>query len=110
MDQKTADNAKAEQKSENKPSPMEECIQTLFMTFVKYAGGKNHLTYAEYEKLMNTEVPEFVQKQCPGTLKRLLKDVDNKNEDMIYFSEYFAIVAGLLNGCFQMHHIMKPRH
>lgn len=108
MDPKPAANAKTEPKSpENKPSLMEEAVQTLFTTFAKHSAGKDYLTYDQFEKLMSTEVPEFVEKQAPGTIKKLLKDVGNKSVEKIEFTDYFAVFAGLLNGCFQMHHLMK---
>ncbi|KAM9294228.1 protein S100-A10 [Gastrophryne carolinensis] len=82
------------------PSGLETAIETMMMTFHKYAGDKNYLNKDDLHKLMEAEFPEFLKNQNdPLAVDKIMKDLDQCRDGRVNYHSFFSLIAGLGIAC-----------
>lgn len=92
------------------PSDLEKAMESMIMVFHKYAtkdGDTNSLSRKELKELMENELAGFLKSQKdPGTVDKIMRDLDANGDGQVNFEEFVSLVVGLsiaCEQCYQMH-------
>ncbi|PWS23017.1 hypothetical protein DKP78_15365 [Enterococcus faecium] len=85
-------------------------MEMLIKVFHRYAseeGDTGTLSRKELKTLMKAELNGFLQSQKdPGTVDRIMKDLDTNGDGQVNFEEFVSLVVGLsiaCEQCYQLH-------
>ena len=82
------------------PSQMEHAMETMMLTFHRFAGDKDHLTKEDLRVLMEREFPGFLENQKdPLAVDKIMKDLDQCRDGKVGFQSFLSLVAGLTIAC-----------
>lgn len=82
------------------PSQMEHAMETMMLTFHRFAGEKNYLTKEDLRVLMEREFPGFLENQKdPLAVDKIMKDLDQCRDGKVGFQSFLSLVAGLIIAC-----------
>ncbi|KAL1772167.1 hypothetical protein HispidOSU_008684 [Sigmodon hispidus] len=82
------------------PSQMEHAMETMMLTFHRFAGDKDYLTKEDLRVLMEREFPGFLENQKdPLAVDKIMKDLDQCRDGKVGFQSFLSLVAGLIIAC-----------
>ncbi|NP_001187971.1 protein S100-A10a [Ictalurus punctatus] len=92
------------------PSDLEKAMESLILVFHRYAsreGNTNTLSRRELRELMENELSNFLRSQKdPGTVDKIMRDLDTNRDGEVSFEEFVSLVVGLsiaCEQCYQLH-------
>ncbi|KAG7325602.1 hypothetical protein KOW79_010527 [Hemibagrus wyckioides] len=92
------------------PSDLEKAMESLILVFHRYAskeGNTNTLSRRELRELMENELTNFLKSQKdPGTVDKIMRDLDTNRDGEVSFEEFVSLVVGLsiaCEQCYQLH-------
>ncbi|CAL9705710.1 unnamed protein product [Knipowitschia caucasica] len=91
---------------------LEKCMESLIDIFHRYAKeDEGNLSKKEFKKLIEAELPNFLQaQQNPNLVNEMMKDLDQNKDHKLDFQEFLSLVNGIsmaCEKCYKKHHPAK---
>uniref|UniRef100_A0A8C5UK34 Protein S100-A10 n=1 Tax=Microcebus murinus TaxID=30608 RepID=A0A8C5UK34_MICMU len=78
------------------PAQTERAMETMMLTFHKFARDKGYLTKEDLRVLLEKEFLGFLENQeDPLALDKITKDLDQCRDGKVGFQSFFSLTAGL---------------
>ncbi|KAM7159256.1 LOW QUALITY PROTEIN: protein S100-A10-like [Molossus nigricans] len=92
-------------------SQMEHVMESMMLTFRKFAGDKSYLTKEDLRVLMEKEFPGFLENQKDLlAIDKIMKDLDQCQDSRVGFQSFFTLIAVTITcSSFVVHKKQKGR-